>query len=190
MLDRQVHEFWFGLRDDPSFGQMREEWFAGGPPYDAAIRERFLDATEQAIAGAFDEWRADPTATMALCLLLDQFPRNLFRGTPRAFAGDARAREVADGAIRSGFERTLADGERMFLYLPFQHSEDLDDQRRSVALTQTLSARPVLEPALRYAILHLHVIERFGRFPHRNAMLGRRSTPEEEAYLAAGGITF
>ena len=129
--------------------------------------------------GAFDHWAETPRGTLALIILLDQFSRNLHRNSPEAFAADGKAREIARTAIERGIDRMLGEVERMFVYLPFEHSEDLADQDQSVRLFTSLG-----EDMTRYAEDHRDVIRRFGRFPHRNAALGRTSTPDELAYLA------
>lgn len=164
----------------------RDRWFSGDPGFDAEIRARFLTLHEEAAAGRHDDWAKSPLGAVALCILLDQLPRNLFRGTPRAFANDPKALAVAKAAVDQGFDRdpALTDDHRLFLYLPFEHSEDLADQRRCVALHAAGIGDPEYND---YARRHLAVIERFGRFPHRNAILGRASTPEEEAHLAEHG---
>ena len=174
-----VLEFWFGASGGPGYGDFREEWFRGGPDFDARCRA-FEAAVERALAGEFEEWRWRPHSCLALILLLDQLPRNLFRRTAKAFAGDARARALAGFAVDRGFDRALPDALRLFLYLPFEHSEDLADQDRAVALSRTLGRPRSLEAVLK----HRDIIRRFGRFPHRNAVLGRASTPEEEALAA------
>lgn len=164
----------------------KERWFSGDAGFDTEIRARFLTLQEEAASGRHDDWAASPLGVVALCILLDQFPRNLFRGTPRAFATDAKALAAAKAAVEQGFDTdpALTDDRRLFLYLPFEHSENLADQRRSVELQAARIADPEY---VDYARRHLAVIERFGRFPHRNAILGRDSTPEEEAHLAEHG---
>lgn len=164
----------------------KERWFAGDAGFDAEIRARFQTLHEEAASGRHDDWTASPLGAVALCILLDQLPRNLFRGTPRAFATDAKALAVAKAAVDQGFDQdpSMTDDHRLFLYLPFEHSEDLADQRRSLELQAAGIADPEY---VDYARRHLAVIERFGRFPHRNAILGRASTPEEEAHLAEHG---
>ncbi|WP_026874002.1 DUF924 family protein [Inquilinus limosus] len=164
----------------------KDRWFSGDAGFDAEIRARFLTLQEEAAAGRHDDWAASPLGAVALCIVLDQFPRNLFRGTPRAFATDPQALATAKAAVEQGFDKdpALTDDHRLFLYLPFEHSEDLADQQRSVELqTAGLSDPGYID----YARRHLAVIERFGRFPHRNLILGRITTPEEEAYLAEHG---
>lgn len=159
------------------------QWFRVDPAFDAQFRERFLAAHEAAALGRLQDWLASAEGALALVLLLDQFPRNAFRGTARMYATDAQARHAADAAIRAGFDRELDDELRQFFYLPFMHSERLDDLERCVALNTDAGGEP-----LRYALHHRDVVARFGRFPHRNAVLGRTSTPEEEQFLAAGGF--
>jgi len=164
----------------------KERWFGGDAGFDAEIRARFLTLHEEAAAGRHDDWGGTPLGAVALCLVLDQFPRNLFRGTPCAFATDARALATAKAAVAQGFDRDPSIGEdhRLFLYLPFEHSEDLADQHRCVAL----SAAGLSDPEyVDFARRHLAVIERFGRFPHRNPILGRDSTPDEATHLAEHG---
>lgn len=162
----------------------RERWFEPDPEFDAKLRDRFLATHETAAAGRLDHWLQTADGALALLLLLDQFPRNMFRGTPRAFATDAQARKVAQAAIDRGFDRQVESGLRTFFYLPFMHSEELADQERSLALYRACGD----QEGIKYAELHLDAIRRFGRFPHRNAILGRASTPEEIAYLEDGGF--
>ncbi|MGL4963047.1 MAG: DUF924 family protein [Inquilinus sp.] len=164
----------------------KDRWFSGDAGFDAEVRARFLTLHEEVAAGRHDDWADSPLGVVALCILLDQLPRNLFRGTPRAFATDPKALAVAKAAVEQGFDQdpALTDDHRLFLYLPFEHSEGLADQRRSLELQAAGIAD--LE-YVDYARRHLAVIERFGRFPHRNAILGRASTPEEEAHLAEHG---
>jgi uncharacterized protein (DUF924 family) len=158
------------------------KWFTKDELFDTALRERFLPLHEQAVRGELAAWRSLPESALALVLLLDQFPRNAFRGTARMFASDALARDEADRAVNAGFDRQVSPPLRVFFYLPFEHSESLADQERSVALQQDMSE------VLRYALEHRDIILRFGRFPHRNTILGRESTPEERAFLEGGGF--
>ena len=172
-----VLTFWFGpdLTDPP----FREVWFKTDPAFDAAIKNRFSDAYIQAARGDFDD--ADtPHHMLAVVLILDQFPRNLFRGTAKAFATDDKALSIADSAIQQGFDDGLPTLMRVFLYMPFEHSEDQAVQERSL----TLFARLNDDDIYRYAKDHYDVVARFGRFPHRNTLLGRTSTPEENTFLA------
>lgn len=179
--------FWFA--DGPD--SFRAAWFMKDDVFDAACRDGFGALVVPARDGALDGWAKTPDGALALLLLLDQFPRNLFRGSPEAFASDARARTIARRTVlRHGFDHALAPAQRIFLYLPFEHGEALGDQDLSVALFEGLRdhpghARP--QGTIDYAWRHRAVIQRFGRFPHRNAALGRESTAAEAAWLAAGG---
>lgn len=159
-------------------------WFEKDDAFDAAIRARFLDAYEAAAAGALDGWRETAEGSYALILLLDQFPRNLFRGSPRAFATDEAARDVADAAIANGFDRAFDLPERRFIYMPFMHSEELADQERCLALCAAADDAD----GVHHAVGHRDIIRDFGRFPHRNPVLGRASSEEEHAFLEAGGF--
>jgi uncharacterized protein (DUF924 family) len=161
-----------------------ERWFKQDAGFDKEIRDRFLATHEAAAAGKL-EWERAPGSTLALLLLLDQFPRNMFRGTPRAFATDACALQVAARALEKGFEKKFPPELRSFFYLPFMHSEELSDQEKCLALYKALGE----EEGIKYAEIHLDAIRRFGRFPHRNKILGRSSTQEEVAYLADGGFS-
>lgn len=161
-----------------------ERWFAKDDAFDAAIRARFLAAYEAAAAGELRAWEDMPEGSYALILLLDQFPRNLFRGSQRAFATDAQARDVADAAIARGFDRAFALPERRFFYVPFMHSENLADQQRCVALCEAAGD----EEGVHHAVIHHDIIRDFGRFPHRNPVLGRAMTEEEHAFLTSGGF--
>lgn len=187
---RDILTFWFGPADAPDYDTPKELWFRGGPAVDAEIRERFLADVERAAARALDTWMGTPEGCIAHVLLLDQFPRNLFRDTPRAFATDAMARAAAEAALAAGFDRDRPCVERQFLYMPFEHSEALEDQRRAVALFEAMPEHPSREAWIDYAVRHCRIVERFGRFPHRNAILGRESTPDERAWLAEGGERF
>jgi len=161
-----------------------DKWFTRDAAFDDAIRTQFLATYETAAAGAL-AWGGTAEGALALLIVLDQFPRNIFRGSARAFAADPRAREVATRAIARGFDREVPLAERSFFYLPFEHSESLADQERCVALNRASGDAD----ALKWAELHADIIRRFGRFPHRNAMLGRATTPEEQAFLDDGGFT-
>jgi uncharacterized protein (DUF924 family) len=175
-----VIDFWCGIPGSPERDTFREIWFqAATPEFDTEIRNRFLSLHERAAAGDFAHVVDSADGCFALLILFDQFPRNMFRGTARAFATDAKAREVAAHAIAKGFDKDVASVYRAFFYLPFEHSENLADQERSVELLRTLGNQRALD----FAQDHLDVIRRFGRFPHRNAVLGRTSTPEEVDYL-------
>ena len=159
-------------------------WFQKNDTFDAEFRSRFLAAHEQAATGALARWAETAEGALALLILLDQFPRNCFRGTARMFATDEQALVLAGQAIALGHDLASEEALRVFFYLPYEHSERLADQLRAIELT-----RPLGGETFRFAEIHRDVIERFGRFPHRNAVLGRRTTPEEAAFLAAGGFS-
>lgn len=182
--------FWFGPADAPEFGQPRSIWFTPDPAFDAELAEHFGDLQAQAAAGQLASWQTTPLSCLGLVLLLDQLPRNLFRGTARAFATDAQALAVAEGAIAAGFDRDLLPVQRWFLYLPYEHSERLADQERSLALWQGLQDDPASADAIAFAHRHWEIIDRFGRFPHRNALLNRPSRPEELAFLQQPNSAF
>ena len=184
-LATRVLDFWFGDRTGP-----RDEWFRKDPAFDGVIRDRFGAAVGAALGGAFGAWTAAPQGALALVLLLDQFTRNIHRDTPRMFAGDARALAIATAAAARGEDRALSPHERWFLYLPFEHAENPVAQARSLALFTRLAAETGNESPLAWAKKHEEVIRRFGRYPHRNAILGRESTPEEIAFLAEPGSRF
>lgn len=181
-----VLDFWFGAAP----WAFRPEWFRKDAAFDETLRERFGPLVDQALAAALG-WGMAPAETLAEILVLDQLPRNLFRGQARAFAGDARARTLALGLVDSGAHLQLHPLQRLFAYLPLEHAEDPALQDRSVALFGALAAGHAgFGEVLDYAERHRDVIRRFGRFPHRNAALGRASTPEELAYLATPGSGF
>lgn len=178
-------DFWFGPPDDPGREQHREIWFRATEEFDAALRREFLADYEAAAAGSLRSWEAWPQGALALVLLLDQVPRNIFRENPRAYVTDAAACAAAHRALERGFDQSIPPAWRIFFYMPFHHSENLADQRRSVALFDALPRNPDRGGALRrYGCPYIEVIERFGRFPHRNAILGRQSTPAEIAFMA------
>ena len=176
--------FWFA--GDPA--ARRPEWFQRSDAFDAACAA-FTPAHEAAKRGELDHWAATAEGALALLILLDQFSRNLHRGLAEAFAADSQARTIAAAAIARGFDQTLTPVQRMFIYLPFEHAENPADQDRSVALFETLRAA-LGDLTIDYAARHRDVIRRFGRFPHRNAALGRANTPAEDAYLAEPGAGF
>jgi uncharacterized protein (DUF924 family) len=191
VVPADILAFWFGRPGEPGHGQPRAEWFRKDAAFDERIRQLFLPAVEGALAGQLEDWSATPDGLLALLILLDQFPRNLFRGEARAFAGDERALHLAGRAVAQGWDRAMSPVERVFVYLPFEHSESLADQERSLALFgELVAAAPGNDGFLDYANRHHEVIARFGRFPHRNAALGRLSTPEEVDYLAQPGSGF
>ncbi len=161
-----------------------DKWFIKDEAFDAEIRSRFLEAHEAAAAGRLSDWEATPEGAYALLILLDQFPRNLFRGSSRAFATDAQALAVAERAIARGFDKEFDNPERRFIYLPFMHAEDLAHQERCIALCEA-----AVDPeGVRFAVIHRDIIRDFGRFPHRNPILGRPTTAEERAFLEEGGF--
>jgi uncharacterized protein (DUF924 family) len=178
--------FWFGA-GTPEHLRPRSAWFTTDPVFDAEVRARFQDDLQRALRGERSAWANARESCLALVILCDQVPRNLFRGDARAFSTDPLARAGARIALDRGDDEVVAPVQRWFLYLPFEHSEDLDDQRTSVALFERLRDDPDSAVAIEYAHKHLAIVERFGRFPHRNRSLGRASTPEEEAFLRTPG---
>lgn len=174
-----VLDFWFSPTS-------RGNWFERSDAFDAAVAERLGPLHDKAAAGALDGWAESPSGLLALVILLDQVPRNIHRGTPQAFASDAKALALARLAVDRGLDAEFDEDGRLFLYLPLEHSESLADQERSVALFRALGHAEYLD----YAIRHRDVIARFGRFPHRNAVLGRDSTAEELAFLEEPGSSF
>jgi uncharacterized protein (DUF924 family) len=179
-----VLRFWFGT------GGRDKRWFEKQEAFDREIRTRFAMLHAQAAGGELAEWERKPSECLALILLLDQFPRNMFRGTARAFASDPLALRVAQKAIGNGFDQNMRPLERLFLYLPFEHAESLESQDKACELMRALVQFPETEDVYRYALLHRDIIARFGRFPHRNALLGRDSTPEEQDFLKGPGSSF
>jgi uncharacterized protein (DUF924 family) len=186
----EILDFWFGHPHDPDYGKERQLWFKKDPEFDQEIKTRFLEPYTQAAAGELDHWQTTPAGCLALILLLDQFPRNMFRGQPQAFATDDQALAIAEHAVNQGFDQQLLPVQRWFIYLPFEHSENLADQQQALDLFSTLRDDPQSESTINYAQRHFEVIQRFGRFPHRNAILGRVNTPEEEAFLQTRGSSF
>jgi uncharacterized protein (DUF924 family) len=182
-----------GFGKAPRAGDVLAFWRAAGPAkwfrkddaFDAEIRAHFRAGIEAAAAGRLADWETTPEGALALVILLDQFPRNIFRNSARAFAADPLARAVAYRAIAQGFDQRVAKGERLFFYLPFEHSEDLADQERCLALMGALDDADLLK----WAELHADIIRRFGRFPHRNSALGRTTTAAEQTFLDGGGFT-
>jgi uncharacterized protein (DUF924 family) len=158
-------------------------WFTKNPAFDAEFRAHFLREHEVAARGRLNEWEDGALGALALVILLDQFPRNAFRATPRMYATDAQARQVTSRAISAGFDMSAPSDLRFFFYLPLAHSEDLADQDRSVELARALGT-----DYQKHAIEHRDIIQRFGRFPHRNEILGRTTTDEERRFLESGGF--
>lgn len=184
--------FWFGVVKDGD-ARPRAVWFERNDEFDAEISDNFRADYERAAAGELDGWLETPRGALALVILLDQFPRNLFRGSAKAFETDARARSAARSALERGHDARVSPVERWFFYLPFEHGEDPEDQRRSVELFAALDNEESDENSrlvYDYAVRHREIIERFGRFPHRNSVLGRDSTPEEEEFLSQPGSSF
>ncbi len=193
MHPQEVLDFWFLPPTAEGFGKPRDEWFRKDSRFDAAIFDRFGGAIAQAIAGGLRDWdREGAQGTLARILVLDQFTRNALRGTPESFAGDALALGAAIELEGSGADRSLTPLQRWFAYLPFEHAEDAGMQEKSVKLFAELAAGDDrdFDSALDYAHRHRGVIARFGRFPHRNAILGRASTPEELEFLSQPGSGF
>ncbi|HSM20057.1 MAG TPA: DUF924 family protein [Hyphomicrobiales bacterium] len=172
----EIYDFWLSAGPD--------KWFKKDPGFDREIKDRFGAIHEAAARGERDHWQEDAMGAMALVILLDQFPRNMFRDTPRAFATDAKALAVADQAVARGFDKALELPQRRFLYMPFMHAEDSAMQQRCIALCEASDDKE----GLKYARIHAEIIERFGRFPHRNRVLGRETTPEEQRFLDEGGF--
>jgi uncharacterized protein (DUF924 family) len=190
MAPHNVLDFWFAPKGDAEHNRARAVWFKKDDAFDAAIRTRFGPLIERALDGAIAQWSATPDGAVAEIVVLDQFTRNAYRDTPRAFAGDVRALAAARALIASGADRALPGVRRQFAYLPFEHAEDLATQEESVRLFKQLARDDHEADIVTYAERHHAVIARFGRFPHRNAILGRESSPEEQAFLREPGSSF
>jgi uncharacterized protein (DUF924 family) len=193
-----ILEYWFGTEADDVVAakQHADLWWKKNPEVDKEIGERFGSLLEAAVNGSLDDWLADTRGRLAMIILADQFSRNIYRGTPRSFASDSFARAWCMAGLEIGADRMLRPIERVFFYLPMEHSESLDDQYRSVTLCKELAEsvpeahRELFDGYLNYAVRHCEIVERFGRFPHRNAILGRKSTDEEIAFLEKPGSSF
>ncbi len=185
-ITEKVLSFWFDAREADGTLARREAWFKKDPAFDDAIAAEFSAECERALAGDLDGLMETAKGCLALIILLDQFPRNIFRGSPHAFASDEKAREVARHVLDKGFDQGMQAVERLFLYLPFEHSEDMADQQRMLELAQALGEDRLID----YAQRHFDIIARFGRFPHRNEALGRESTEEEKAFLQQPNSSF
>jgi uncharacterized protein (DUF924 family) len=187
-----IHDYWFGPLDEAGLAdpQRNQLWFTSSEQTDADCRSRFGTRVDNALTGGSGDWADTDPGLIALVVLLDQFTRNIYRGTPRAFAGDERALALAQQAIASGHYQRLPAIHQVFLYMPLEHSEDGEVQEECVTLFEELSAitgNELIEGFAHYAVAHRDVIAQFGRFPHRNAILGRESTPGELAYLEKHG---
>lgn len=188
---RAILDCWFGAPGSATFGQDRKLWFARDVAFDAMLRECFGALLEAAGQGALDGWADTPLGALALVVLLDQFARNIHRGTARAFATDGDALRIARQMVVNGFDLRLPDlFHRAFAYLPFEHDESLESQREARRLFKPFEAQPGGASYYRSALRHAAIIERFGRFPHRNALLGRASTEEELTFLGKPGSSF
>lgn len=185
-----ILNFWFGQSDEADYGKEKSFWFTKDLQFDQQLRTQFLSDYQQAATGELNSWRDTPRSCLALILLLDQLPRNMFRGTPQAFATDSAALAAAQYAVAQGFDKQLLPVQRWFIYLPFEHSENLEHQRQCLELFSTLSNDPDSASTIDYARRHYAVIKRFGRFPHRNTILGRETTPEEAEFLLQPGSSF
>ena len=191
MNAQAVLDFWFLPPTDAAYGQARVQWFRKDGAFDALIVQRFGDLIVTAIAGGLRDWEATPQGALARIIVLDQLTRNAFRDTPQAFAGDAQALALARQLTESGADQSLPPMQRAFAYFPFEHAEDVAMQARAVQLFQLLSqAHAGFDNMFDYALRHQEIIARFGRFPHRNAILGRESTPEEAVFLRQPGSRF
>ncbi|MBX3618745.1 MAG: DUF924 domain-containing protein [Rhizobacter sp.] len=190
-MNTQAHDvlqFWFGDAQPP---EARPEWFRKSDDFDRAIGQRFGGLIDTALQGGLADWAATPETALARVIVLDQFTRNVFRNTPRAFAGDTLALAAARALLAQGHDRLLAPVQRVFVYLPFEHAEDLAAQDGSLRLFAALAAEVGdAHGWLDYARRHHEIVARFGRFPHRNAILGRASTPEEIEFLKQPGSAF
>ena len=171
-MPQEILDFWFS-------DEVRKLWFNSTAEFDALLRERYLSLWQQASRGELNHWMQTPEGCLALVIILDQFPLNMFRGEAQSFASEAQSRDVAQTAIQHNFDRALADQQRAFLYMPYMHSEALADQKRALELFD----QPGLEGNLRFARHHHDIVEKFGRFPHRNKALGRKSSAAEIEYL-------
>lgn len=173
----EVVSFWLAQSD--------KVWFTADPIFDAEVKARFAGLVERAKAGGLDDWAESAEGALALVVLLDQMTRNIYRDSPEMFAADDKALAVAKKAIAKGFDKELPKHKRRWLYMPFMHSEDLADQERSIELFSSAD----LSESIPFAVDHADIVRRFGRFPHRNVLLGRETTPEEAAFLAEGGFS-
>ena len=186
----EVLEFWFGVPGQEEYGKARRQWFVKDPDFDAEIERRFGALVAAALRGGLDHWQASPQQELARIIVLDQFTRNIYRGTAAMFAGDALALAAAVAMVDGARDQELLPVQRAFCYLPFEHSESLADQDRAVALFESLRDDPNAGGMLEWALRHREVIQRFGRFPHRNELLGRVSSAAEIEFLTQPGSSF
>lgn len=189
----EILDFWFGELDSDVYGSERKEWFVKSDEFDETIRSRFGSDVRRAIDGEYDQWtQASVPArqTLAFIVLLDQFPRNIYRNTGDMYAGDPQALATAQAMVAAGRDVSLQPVERVFCYLPYEHSESLAVQNESLRLFAQLVGQPAGGGFIEYAKAHHVIVERFGRFPHRNELLGRESTEEELAFLKEPGSSF
>lgn len=187
---QKILNFWFGKPEERNYGKPRKFWFVKNDQFDLKIKSQFQNFYEQAAAGKLNSWQEQPLSCLALIIILDQFPRNMFRGSPQAFATENLALDHARIAITRKFDLQLITVQRWFIYLPFEHSENLEDQETSIKLFDSLQAHADSKSAIDYAYRHWEVIQKFGRFPHRNQILGRTNTPEEIEFLKQPGSGF
>jgi uncharacterized protein (DUF924 family) len=185
-----ILDFWFGAAGSGEYGKSRSVWFKKDEAFDAEIAARFGILQREAATGRYDSWQATPHGALALIVLLDQFPRNMYRGTPASFACDVHAQRIARNAVAHGFDRALLPVQRSFVYLPFEHAEDTASQNMSLRLFAGTRNDAGYANNMDYARRHHATVARFGRFPHRNEILGRKSTPEEIEFLRQPGSGF
>lgn len=187
---REIYDYWFGAPDSDGHGDVREFWFASTPEIDREIERRFIDKYHQAAAGSFEDWKSDARGWVALIVLLDQVPRNVFRGSGQSFAADPVALSAARALVESPLHDELITVEKLFAYLPFEHSENIGDQEKCVALYEAIDEHESKAEWIEFAVLHKDIVAEFNRFPHRNEMLGRESTPAEKAWLQSNDHRF
>ena len=195
LRSQAILTFWFGSPNSETYGRYRRAWFVKSSAFDTQIRQQFLADIENAAKGRYDDWQSEVNSAVALLLLLDQFPRNVYRGTPQSFATDGKALKVAEHMVETGIDKMCLPAYRFFVYVPFEHQEAIASQHKAVALlTQLMAETPDIDEGFRrgldFAIRHRDVIARFGRFPHRNEILRRKSNAEELAFLQQPGSRF
>ncbi|CAN5550448.1 DUF924 family protein [soil metagenome] len=184
----KVLAFWFGREGDEEYGEFRKAWFERSDDFDREVANRFSGLHSRAASGELDSWRDEAESALALIIVLDQFPRNMFRGDPKSWATDRAALEAAKHAVERAYDRELPAFQRSFVYMPYMHSENLEDQKRCVELFELMGESG--KNNVEFAIGHMEIVERFGRFPHRNEILGRETTPEEAEFLTRPGSSF